>query len=160
MLTAHRIALKPNNKQATYFAKATGTARFAYNWALSEWQSQYDAWKQDNSRPKLTEASLRRLLNKIKRDRFSWMTEVTKNAPQMAIIHLGVAFRNFFSGRARYPKFRKKGIHDRDVNAAINLRNLAVSSTVSACGEEGSGTDRKVCVKPASGKQEIGFAHL
>jgi len=29
VLTAHRIALKPNNKQATYFAKASGTARFA-----------------------------------------------------------------------------------------------------------------------------------
>jgi putative transposase len=29
--------------------------------------------------------------------------------------------------------------HDRDVNAAINLKNYAVSSTVSACGEEGSG---------------------
>ena len=29
--------------------------------------------------------------------------------------------------------------HDRDINAAINLRNYAVSSTVSACGENGSG---------------------
>jgi len=28
--------------------------------------------------------------------------------------------------------------HDRDVNAAINLRNLAVSSTVTACGEDKS----------------------
>ena len=28
--------------------------------------------------------------------------------------------------------------HDRDVNAAINVRNMAVSSTVTACGEEGS----------------------
>jgi len=30
-------------------------------------------------------------------------------------------------------------LHDRDVNAAINLRNMAVSSTVAACGGEGSG---------------------
>lgn len=29
--------------------------------------------------------------------------------------------------------------HDRDVNAAINLRDLAVSSTVAACGGEGAG---------------------
>ncbi|MDY7016853.1 MAG: helix-turn-helix domain-containing protein, partial [Nitrospirota bacterium] len=69
MLTAHKITLKPNNKQATYFAKAAGTARFAYNWALAEWQSQYEAWKQDNSKPKPSDVSLRRLLNKIKRDR-------------------------------------------------------------------------------------------
>jgi len=45
-------------------------------------------------------------------------------------------------------------VHDRDVNAAINLKNLAVSSTVSACGEEGSGLGRKLKAKPASVKQE------
>ncbi len=45
-------------------------------------------------------------------------------------------------------------VHDRDVNAAINLRNLAVSSTVSACGEEGSGVALSGNVKPASVKQE------
>ena len=36
-----------------------------------------------------------------------------KNAPQMAIIQLGAAFKNFWAGRAMYPKFRKKGVHDR-----------------------------------------------
>ncbi|KAF0112582.1 MAG: transposase-like protein [Rhodospirillaceae bacterium] len=44
--------------------------------------------------------------------------------------------------------------HDRDVNTAINLKNLAVSSTVSACGEEGSGSGRKTRTKPASVKLE------
>jgi putative transposase len=46
-------------------------------------------------------------------------------------------------------------IHDRDVNAAVNLKNMAVSSTVSACGEEGAGSGRKRRVKPASVKQEV-----
>ncbi len=41
------------------------------------------------------------------------MLEVTKNAPQMAIIQLGDAFKNFFAGPAKYPQFRKKGQHDR-----------------------------------------------
>ena len=45
--------------------------------------------------------------------------------------------------------------HDRDHNAAVNLKNMAVSSTVSACGEEGAGFDRKTKVKPASVKQEV-----
>ncbi|WP_414039404.1 RNA-guided endonuclease InsQ/TnpB family protein [Acidithiobacillus sp. M4-SHS-6] len=113
MLMAHKIALNPNNAQTTYFACAAGTARFAYNWALAEWQRQYDAWKTDNSLPKPSQAALRRQLNAIKREQFPWMLEVTKNAPQMAIIQLGEAFRNFFAGRAKYPKFRKKGVHDR-----------------------------------------------
>jgi putative transposase len=51
-------------------------------------------------------------------------------------------------------------VHDRDMNAAINLKNMAASSAVSACGEEGSGSGRKARVKPASMKQEVsgGFA--
>ena len=113
MLMAHKIALDPNNVQATYFARASGTARFAYNWALAEWQRQYEAWKADNSLPKPSQAALRRQLNTIKREQFPWMLEVTKNAPQMAIMQLGDAFKNFWAGRAKYPRFRKKGVHDR-----------------------------------------------
>jgi len=40
MMLAHRIALAPNNVQATYLSRAAGTARFAYNWALAQWKQQ------------------------------------------------------------------------------------------------------------------------
>lgn len=109
MIISHKIRLVPNNKQATYFAKAAGTARFAYNWALAEWQTQYAVWKDDHRQPKPNQMSLRRQLNAIKREQFPWMLEVTKNAPQMAIIQLGSAFNNFFARRAKYPQFKKKG---------------------------------------------------
>lgn len=113
MLIAHQIALDPNNAQASHLARAAGTARFAYNWALAEWKRQYEAWKADSSSPKPSQTALRRQLNAVKREQFPWMLEVTKNAPQMAIIQLGQAFQNFFAGRARYPQCRKKGQHDR-----------------------------------------------
>jgi len=113
MLIAHKIALDPNNVQATYFARAAGVARFAYNWALAAWGRQYEAHKADPSLPKPSQLALRRQLNAIKGVQFPWMLKVTKNAPQMAIIQLGVAFKNFFAGRAKYPKRRKKGQHDR-----------------------------------------------
>ena len=109
MIISHKIRLNPSNKQATYLAKAAGTARFAYNWALAEWQTQYAAWKEDNNLPKPSQFSLRKQLNAIKREQFPWMLDVTKNAPQMAIIQLGAAFKNFFAGRAKYPRFKKKG---------------------------------------------------
>lgn len=59
--------------------------------------------------PKPSQFSLRKQPNAIKRTQFPWMLEVTKNAPQMAIIQLGAAFKNFFAGRAKYPQFKKKG---------------------------------------------------
>ncbi len=43
---------------------------------------------------------------------------------------------------------------DRDLNAALNIRNKAASSAVAACGEEGSGHSSTV-TKPASVKQEV-----
>src|SRR5690625_51136 len=113
MILAHKIALAPNNVQRTYLAQAAGTARFAYNWALAQWKKQYEAHQADNSLPKPSQYALRRQLNAIKREQFPWMLNVTKNAPQMAIIQLGEAFNNFFAGRAKYPVFRKKGIRDR-----------------------------------------------
>ncbi len=113
MYLAHRIRLDPNNVQATYLARAAGTARFAYNWALAEWKRQYEACKLDPALPRPNEAALRRQLNAIKREMFPWMLEVTKNAPQMAIRQLGCGFKNFFEGRAAYPTFRRKGHDDR-----------------------------------------------
>ena len=40
------------------------------------------------------------------------MLEITKNAPQMAIMHLDRAFKSFFAAIAEYPTFKKKGRHD------------------------------------------------
>jgi putative transposase len=107
MMRAHKVRLYPNDRQATYFAKACGVARFAYNWALAEWKSRYEAGE------KVSESALRRELNSIKREQFPWMLEVTKCAPQLAIKNdLRNAFNNFFAKRAGFPKFHKKGVHD------------------------------------------------
>jgi putative transposase len=102
MLLAHKIALDPSAKQRVYFARAAGTARFSFNWALAEWQKQYKA----GGKP--SEISLRRQFNALKREQFPWVYDVTKAAVQEAIIDLGTAFRAFFEKRGRYPRFKKK----------------------------------------------------
>lgn len=45
--------------------------------------------------------------------------------------------------------------HDRDGNAAINLKHDAVSSTVSACGGKGAGPGGNAKAKPPPAKQEV-----
>ena len=42
MQIAHKIELNPNNKQKTYFKKASGVSRFVWNWALAEWRRLYE----------------------------------------------------------------------------------------------------------------------
>ena len=41
-----------------------------------------------------------------------WIYEVSKYAAQQPFLHLQSAFRNFFAKRARYPRFKRKGVHD------------------------------------------------
>lgn len=120
------IELNPNNKQATYFKKACGVARFAYNWALAEWQKQYQEDKTyresceqlgksiDESKLNLpNHGKINKLFNAIKREQFPFMMEVTKCAPQIAIKQLCDAYKRFFKGESKYPQFRKKGEKDR-----------------------------------------------
>jgi putative transposase len=52
--------------------------------------------------------SLRRELNALKREQYSWMFDVSKCVVQEAIIDLGSAFRGFFEKRGRYPRFKHK----------------------------------------------------
>lgn len=106
MILVHKIELVPNNQQSNYFARACGTSRFAYNWALARWNEIYKA----GGKPK--EAALRRELNSIKAEQFPWMLEVTKVAPQQAIKNAGEAYNRFFKKLGKFPRFKKKGIHD------------------------------------------------
>ena len=43
MIKAHKIRLDPTPEQAKYFARAAGTARFTFNWAVAQWQREYEA---------------------------------------------------------------------------------------------------------------------
>lgn len=107
MQRAHKIRLDPNNKQATYFAKACGIRRFAYNWGLAEWKRQYE------SGLKPCAYGVKKQFNSIKHQEFPWVSEVTKCAPEQAFLDLDRAFRNFFRNKKfRYPRFKKKGVRD------------------------------------------------
>lgn len=126
MIRGHIIELCPNDKQATHLSKACGVARLSYNWALAEWQSQFQAdkdYRQDCLKQNInvnkdklnapSQGKLRKQLNAIKREQFPFMLEVTKCSPQLAIMQLGDAFKRFFAGQGKYPQFRKKGVDDR-----------------------------------------------
>ena len=113
-LSGFKTKLDPNKAQARYFARACGVARFSYNWALEQWQKQYQAHKKDPSVPLPNEAALRRQINSIKKTEFPWMLEVTKCAVQYGIKNLGQAFQNFFKNPKHfgYPRFKKKYVDD------------------------------------------------
>jgi len=110
----HVIRLDPTCKQANALVRAVGCSRFTYNWALAEWDRQY----QEGGKPNAT--ALKRQFNDIKHVQFPWILESPRDANSQPFTDLGRAFTNFFascSGKRKgkkigYPKPRRKGVND------------------------------------------------
>lgn len=105
---AYKTELRPDNKQRTLLEKSVGTARFAYNWGL---QQRIDVYEKEKKF--LTAIDQHKYLCAIKKTEFPWMYEVSKCAPQLALVDLDTAFKNFFRGLKRgqkvgFPKFKSK----------------------------------------------------
>lgn len=103
---AHKIQLDPTVKQSRYLAMAAGTARFVWNHGLAEWDRQYKAGLKPNG------AKLKKEFNKVKYERFPWLEEIHRDAHAQPFANLQTAFVRFFKGKARRPKFKKKGRRD------------------------------------------------
>ncbi len=131
VMLAHQIRLTPNRVQEEYFRKACGTSRFVWNWGLAEWKRRYETGE------KVDGLKLKKDFNAQKAIDFPWTYDVTnrphsgsfegirccgatskdyppqKYASQQPFLHLQAAFRRFFDKKARYPRFKRKGVHDR-----------------------------------------------
>jgi IS605 OrfB family transposase len=89
LIKAHKIRLNPMPDQEPYFWRATGVARFTYNWALGR----YNELRAMGQKPSLTK--LKQEFNQIKGKRFPWVYEVSKTACEGAFMDLRAAFKNY-----------------------------------------------------------------
>ena len=110
----HRIQLLPNNKQKTYFCKAIGCSRLAYNWGLDEWKRRYETGER-----LINGRDIRNSFNAIRKEQFPFTYEVTKYATASAFDDLQVAFNKFFAHQAKFPKKHKK----KDGKGSFNIGN-------------------------------------
>ena len=107
MIKAHKIRLNPTPEQANYFARAAGTARFTFNWAVAEWKRQYEAGEKPSA------LKLRTQFHALRREQLPWTYDVTKCVIEGAFMDVAAAFKNFFEGRKAgrktgYPQFKSK----------------------------------------------------
>ena len=104
VIKAVKIRLFPTREQEILMYKSCGVARFAYNWGLSKWEEEY---KQGLKPSKL---SLKKEFNdSVKKDeKYSWLYEVSGQITVQAFEDLDSAYKNFFKGLSKYPKFKTK----------------------------------------------------
>jgi len=101
---AYKYRFYPTDEQVHILVRTFGCCRFVYNWALRQ---RSDAFFQRGER--LYSKQLAVMLTELKQqEETAWLNEVSSVPLQQALRHLDTAFRNFFEGRAQYPKFHKK----------------------------------------------------
>lgn len=104
MLKAYRYQLDPSATQRQFFARAFGSARYTYNWALEQ---RVNAYQQEKKR--LTAYDLNKLLTALKQEEGKeWMYETPNVCLQQAIRNMDSAFTRFFREKKGFPRFRSK----------------------------------------------------
>ncbi len=101
---AFRYRFYPTAEQEDLLRRTMGCARLVYNRALAE---RTQAWYERQARVGYAETSVMLTLWK-KEEELSFLNEVSCVPLQQGLRHLQKAFTNFFAGRAKYPKFKKK----------------------------------------------------
>ena len=96
--------LLPNNKQKTKLFQYADTARFAYNWVLGREQENYK-----NGGKFISDGELRKEFTQLKKtDEYAWLNEIDCDVPKQAIKDACEAYRDFFKGYTKFPRFKSK----------------------------------------------------
>jgi putative transposase len=102
MLKAVKVRIYPTEAQQAHLAQAFGCARWVWNQSLATTTATY----QETGKG-VTAMSMKKCTPLWKKE-FEWLSECCSQCLQQSVLNLGVAFRNFFDGRAGYPTFKKR----------------------------------------------------
>ena len=104
MIKTYKIKLNPNNKQQTKMFQFAGAKRFAYNWTIAKEQENYK-----NGGKFISDGDLRKEFTQLKKTNdYFWLNNVSNNVTKQAIKDACEAYRNFFKGYTKFPRFKSK----------------------------------------------------
>ena len=102
MIKAYKFCIKPTGEQKELLQHQFDAARHIYNRSLALKSYAYKKFKL-----KLGLKELKGRLPKL-RKRHSWLKQADSQVLQQSVINLDTAFKKFFTGLARYPRFKSK----------------------------------------------------
>lgn len=104
MLDVLKVRIYPNKEQEISLAKSFGCSRFVWNFYLNKTNTQYEETGKG-----MTYCQMAKDLTQLKKlNDYEWLQEPTAAVLQQSLRNLESAFKNFFSKRAEFPKFKSK----------------------------------------------------
>lgn len=110
MIRSYKTEIHPTPEQMIQINKAIGTCRFVYNFYLAHNKDIYEKEKKF-----VSGMDFSKWLNNIylkENPEYSWMKEVSSKSVKQSIMNAERAYRRFFKGQSRFPKFKKKDKSD------------------------------------------------
>ena len=104
MIKSIKVMLIPKNKQKTKLFQCCNVSRFAYNWALGRQQENYK-----NGGKFISDNDLRKEFTQLKKTKeYEWLNQYSTNIPKQSIKDACIAYKRFFKGYSKFPKFKSK----------------------------------------------------
>ena len=106
MLKAYKTEIKPTKEQVIKIRQTIGVCRFVYNKFIA---TNIENYKENGSFISGMEFS-KWLNNEFipNNSEFNWIKDVSSKSVKQSIMNSDKAFRNFFKGKSKFPKFKKK----------------------------------------------------
>ena len=117
MLKAIKVRLYPDQQQKQTLAQAFGNCRWLWNHCLDLMNRIY----KDTGKG-LSGYAVKKQIPQLKKE-YEWLKLTYSQCLQQVCLNLGVAFNNFFEGRAKYPRFKSKH-HRQSIQFPQNVKVL------------------------------------
>ncbi|WP_415947767.1 RNA-guided endonuclease InsQ/TnpB family protein [Megamonas funiformis] len=101
MILAKKVRIYPTKEQEQKLWQSVGTARFIYNYTLAKQEENYK-----NGGKFISDGIIRKELTQLKKSELIWLNEVSNNITKQAVKDACNAYKRFFKGLAKKPKFK------------------------------------------------------
>lgn len=125
MLKSKKIRLKPTVEQEVLFFKSAGTARWAYNYFLSENERVYKEYLDNNKvgNKSISEGVIRKYINNVlKKTTHKWLKEVSSNVMKQAVKDADLGLKRYLKGISGKPKYKSR--HRNKASFYVNYESL------------------------------------
>ena len=122
MNKSFKVRIYPTQEQRVLLEKTFGANRFVYNYFLNLKSKLYEFYK-----IRLSYTNSSKVLTELKKQK-TWLREVDSVSLQQTLRDLDSAYQNFFNGRGKYPKFKRKdGKNSYRTTSCVKVDNSFIS---------------------------------